>query len=101
MMPDTQRITTREKLILAGLFFSKYDSIALRKLGFTTFIEAFNAIGYALGSQPSSIKNYRDEFDPLFPNHRKGCHKRPIRRHCRELFEEYSSLQVDSFAAPV
>jgi len=42
-----------------------------------------------MGSQPASLKNYRDEFDPLFPNRRKGWHKRPTRDYCRKVFEKY------------
>lgn len=92
-----QRIPPREKLILAGLYLSKYDSIALKKLGFESFVEAFNVIGYALGSRPASIKNYRDEFDPLFPNRRRGWHKRRIRQYCLKVFEEYRGLDFESF----
>lgn len=98
---NPQRIGQREKLILAGLFLSKYDSVGLRRLGFESFTEAFNAIGYALGSRPASIKNYRDEFDPLFPNRRKGWHKRATRDYCLKVFEEYKALDVDSFAGLV
>jgi hypothetical protein len=94
-------MATRQKLILAGLYFSKYDLIGLRSLGFENFVEAFNVIGYALGSKPASIKNYRDEFDPLFPNQRKGWHKRPTRDYCREVFEEYKNLDLDSFTGLV
>jgi hypothetical protein len=97
MVLNSQRIATREKLILAGLYLSKYDSLGLKKLGFENFVEAFNVIGYAMGSQPASIKNYRDEFDPLFPNRRKGWHKRPIRKYCFKVFEEYKSLDLESF----
>ncbi|MEI9962410.1 MAG: DUF3883 domain-containing protein [Limisphaerales bacterium] len=49
MLPDFQRISSREKLILAGLYLSKYDSLGLKKLGFESFQEAFNVIGYGLG----------------------------------------------------
>jgi hypothetical protein len=91
-------IATRQKLILSGLYLSKYDSLGVRKLGFDSFIEAFNVIGYALGSRPASIKNYRDEFDPLFPNNpRKGWHKRPTRQYCRAVFEQYKDLDFESF----
>jgi hypothetical protein len=93
--------TTREKLILAGLYLSKFDADGLRSLGFDNFIEAFNVIGYALGSRPASIKNYRDEFDPLFPNGRKGWHKRPTREYCRQVFERYRHLGLDEFTALV
>jgi hypothetical protein len=40
---------TREKLILTGLYLSKYDSAGVRRLGFESFVEAFNVIGYSLG----------------------------------------------------
>jgi hypothetical protein len=82
---------------LAGLYLAKYNSLGLKKLGFENFVEAFNVIGYAMGSRPASIKNYRDEFDPLFPNRRKGWHKRPIRDYCLKVSEEYRSLDLESF----
>ena len=97
----SRQIAKREKLILVGLYLSKYDSLGLRKLGFSTFVEAFNVIGYALDSKPASIKNYRDEFDPLFPNRRQGWHKRPIREYCLKLFEEYKGLDVETFTGLV
>jgi hypothetical protein len=97
MLLSSRQIAKREKLILVGLYLSKYDSLGLKKLGFESFMEAFNVIGYALGSKPASIKNYRDEFDPLFPNRRKGWHKRQIREYCLKVFEEYKSLDIESF----
>ena len=96
MVLSSQRIATREKLILAGLYLSKYDSLGLKKLGLKSFVEAFNVIGYAMGSRPASIKNYRDEFDPLFPNRRKGWHKRPIRDYCLKVFESKRPMNPSS-----
>jgi hypothetical protein len=101
MILNPDRIANRTKLILTGLYLAKYDSVGLRRLGFRSFVEAFNVIAYALGSQPASIKNYRDEFDPLFPNQRKGWHKRPIRDYCRKVFEEYKGLDVELFTGLV
>jgi hypothetical protein len=91
----------REKQILAGLFLSKFDKAGLRSLGFGGFTEAFNAIGFALGAKPASIKNYRDEFDPLFDSGRKGWHKRPTRAYCKAVAERYSHLSLDEFASLV
>src|ERR1700676_2760847 len=96
---SSQRIAAREKLILVALYLSKYDSLGLKRLGFDSFVEAFNVIGYALGSKPASIKNYRDEFDPLFPNRRQGWHKRSIREYCLRVFEQYKNLDLESFTA--
>ena len=58
-------------------------------------------MGYALGSKPASVKNYRDEFDPLFPNDRQGWHKRPMRPYCRKVYEEYRDLDFETFTGLV
>jgi len=94
-------VSTREKLITAGLYLSKYDLLGVKKLGFDSFIEAFNVIVYALGSKPASIKNYRDEFDPRFPNSRKGWHKLETRDYCLAVFEKYKELDLESFTSLV
>jgi hypothetical protein len=99
--PSFADLTVRKKLILAGLYLSKFDALAIKRLGFDTFVEAFNVIGYALGSRPASVKNYRDEFDPFFPNKRKGWHKRPAREYCREVYEEYKDLDLGEFTGLV
>ena len=79
----------RDRQILCGLFLSKFDKDGLGYLGFSGFTEAFNALGLGIGAKPASIKNYRDEFDPQFPNRRRGWHSRPLREHCRRILEEY------------
>lgn len=99
MILDPHRIASREKQILAGLFLSKFDTAGLALLGFESFTEAFNVIGFGLGSKPASIKNYRDEFDPLFLNSRLGWHKRSRRSYCLNIFEDYQSLDIESFSA--
>ena len=70
-------------------------------LGFESFVEAFNVVGYALGARPASIKNYRDEFDPLFPNNRQGWHKRPTRDYCLTIYEQYKNLDISLFTGLV
>lgn len=84
--------------MLAGMFLSKFDREGLAHLGFSSLWEAFNAIGYALGGKPTSVKNYMQEFDPLFPNKRQGWHKRKSRPHCREAFERYGMLSLAEFS---
>jgi hypothetical protein len=96
---EPQSFSTRDKLILAGLYLSKYDTAGVRRLGFGGFKEACNVVGYALGSKPASVKNYRDEFDPLFPNPRQGWHKRPRRAYCLNFFEQYKDLDFETFTA--
>jgi len=94
---DPQRISKGDKAILAGLYLSRFNDLGLRRLGFDGFTEAFNVLGYAIGSPRSSIKNYRDEFDPLFSNPRKGWHKRPRRENCLKVFEEYKNIGFELF----
>ena len=68
-------------------------------LGFEGFTEAFNVIGFALGGKPASIKNYRDEFDPVFPNPRAGWHRRSPRAYCAKVLKDYESLDIQTFCA--
>jgi hypothetical protein len=97
MLLTPDQIAPRKKLILAGLYLSKYDSLGLAQLGFHSFVEAFNVLGYALGGRPASIKNYRDEFDPIVSKRRKGWYKRPTRQYCLDVFEEYNNLDFETF----
>ena len=58
--------STRNKLILAGLYLSKFDEKALSSLGFETFTEAFNAIGLALQARPAAVKTTGTNLTPIF-----------------------------------
>ena len=98
---DLAAIPIAERRIIAGLYLSKYDSLGLQMLGFSSFKEAYNVFGYALLGRPQSIKNYRDEFDPLFPNDRKGWHKRQTRDYCLQVFDRFKDLDLESFTALV
>lgn len=89
--------SNRDKAILIGLYLSKFDKKGLEILGFQGVKQAFNALGYSVGSKPTSIKNYRDEFDPYFPNLRKGWHKRQIREYCRKFISDFDSLSFFDF----
>ena len=92
-----KKLSLREKSRLAGQYLSKFDAEGLRCLGFDSFVEAFNVIGSALRVQPASVKNYGDEFDPLYPNNRNGWHKRPIRDYCKALYDSFGGLNLENF----
>ncbi|MBU4480441.1 DUF3883 domain-containing protein [Patescibacteria group bacterium] len=93
-----QKLSLREKSILAGLFLSKFSERGLKYLGFDNFTEAFNVIGLALEVQPASVKNYRDEFDPVFPNKRQGWHKREMRQYCKDVYNSFKDLDIRNFS---
>jgi hypothetical protein len=92
-----KKLNRRDKAILIGLYLSKFDKDGLDALGFDSFSQAFNALGYSVGSKPASIKNYRDEFDPFFTNPRMGWHKRPIRDYCKEIMKKNSKISFSNF----
>lgn len=87
-------LTHRDRQIVCGLFLSKYGREGLKFLGFENFAEAYNALGYGLGAKPMSIKNYRDEFDPYFPNERKGWHGRPLRDFCKAIMDAFAAATL-------
>jgi len=91
-------LSAREKAIIAGLFLSKFDKEGLTALGFKDFTEAFNVFGYCLGIKPNSLKNYRDEFDPLYPNKRTGRANRPIRDTCKKFYDDLRNYELESFS---
>lgn len=93
-----EKLSLRKKSVICGLYLSKFDLDGLNQLDFENFSEAFNAIGFSLGISPASIKNYRDEFDPLFPNPRQGWHKREMRGYCRAIYEEFNALNIVEYA---
>jgi hypothetical protein len=101
MLLSPDLIPPRKKLILAGLYLSKFDLSGVARLGFNSFTEAFNVLGFALGGRPASIKNYRDEFDPIVSTRRKGWAKRPTRQYCLDVFEQYKDLDFETFTGLV
>lgn len=91
-------MTIRDKAILCGLYLSKFDQAGLAALGFGSFKEAFNALGAAIGAKPASIKNYRDEFDPLHPGNPRQGWKRPLRKHCETIRNRFEGAEMGSLA---
>jgi hypothetical protein len=90
-------LTKTDKATLVGLYIAKFDKQALETLGFSGMWQAFNVIGYSLGSSPASIKNYRDEFDRLFPdNPRKGW-QRPLKTRSDKIFNNFNDLDFALF----
>lgn len=93
-----QILSPRDKAVFIGLFLSKFDKKALDYFHFGSYREAFNTFGYSVGVPLSSIKNYRDEFDPYFPtNMRQGWHNRPLREYCREIMDKAKDFSFEDF----
>lgn len=86
------------KMMLIGLYLSKFDQAGLKELGFSSFWQAYNTLAFALGGKAKSINNYRDEFDPYCDNPRKGWAIRPLRKNRKEMMDEYAGLSLSEFA---
>ncbi|MBO8138237.1 MAG: DUF3883 domain-containing protein [Desulfotomaculum sp.] len=82
--------------LIIAFYLSKYDKKALHNLGFKTFSHAFNTIGNRLGVKPSTLKNMRDEFDPLYNNTRVGWYQRELRPSRQQVLKIYDHLSEDA-----
>jgi len=89
------------KLMFVGLFLSKYGKKALAELGFSTWPEAYNSLAFTIGGKPNSLKLFRQEFDPYFPNGRKGWSGRAIRPTRLAVLEEFGNLDFPELSQMV
>ncbi|MHB1071725.1 MAG: protein NO VEIN domain-containing protein [Gemmatimonadaceae bacterium] len=64
--------------MICGYYLSRFDSVAYSHLGYTSQQATHAALGTALGVPAESIKNWRDEFDPVHDNARLGWHRREM-----------------------
>ena len=68
----------KHKLTLyISYYLSRFNEEGLRKLGYLTWNKAFEDIAKKLQVNSHSVKNWRDEFDPIH-GHRAGWYQRPM-----------------------
>lgn len=88
---------TNHKLgLFVSYYLSRFDDIAYRNLGLGNQVETHNKIGELLSVKPHTVKNWRDEFDPLF-GHRAGWYQRPMtpsRLKVAQALEALDELQI-------
>ncbi|HQL50012.1 MAG TPA: hypothetical protein PLR91_02355 [Kiritimatiellia bacterium] len=80
-----------------GYYLSRFDAEAYRSLGLGNQQETHRALARALSVPGRSIRNWRDEFDPIHDNDRMGWHKRemaPSRVRMVELLGGYSQVEL-------
>lgn len=63
--------------LYVSYYLSRFNDDALKNLGYQTWNEAFIDISQKLKVNEHSVKNWRDEFDPLH-GHRAGWYQRPM-----------------------
>ncbi len=82
--------------LYVSYYLSRFDEQAYQNLGFGNQLETHNKIGEILSINPHTVKNWRDEFDPLF-GHRVGWYQRPLspsRVRVVNALEDLDELQV-------
>ena len=80
-----------QRALYIAYYLSRFDKKALKNLNYATWTEAFNDIAFKMKVQKNSVKNWRDEFDPLF-GHRAGWHNRPMAPSRNAIAEEMENL---------
>ena len=63
--------------LYVSYYLSRFNKVAYEKLGYGNMSNTHNKIGELLSVPPNTIRNWRDEFDPLF-GHRAGWYQRPM-----------------------
>lgn len=95
-MADTLRSVRLEtEAIVIGYAMSRLDHLYLKSRQSTSWKSAFAEAANALSVRPASIKNLRDEFDPIHPNSRKGWHNRALRKNRHRVLGELCDISDD------
>jgi hypothetical protein len=81
--------------MVVAYYLSKYNDSAYKALNHGTKTKTHEAIGYALGVNKNTVKNMRDEFDPLHENKRAGWYQRDLRPSRQKIVELYQHLQEE------
>ena len=63
--------------LIYSYYLSRFDTAALKNLGFNTWNEAYLFASNKLDVNKHSVKNWRDEFDPIH-GFRAGWYQRPM-----------------------
>lgn len=77
-------------------YLARFDKQAYQNLGFGNQTETHKNIGELISVKPSTVRNWRDEFDPLF-EHRAGFYQRhmiPSRVRVVQALENLDEPQI-------
>jgi hypothetical protein len=81
--------------MVVAYYLSKYNDSAYKALNHGAKTKTHEAIGRALGVNKNTVKNMRDEFDPLHENKRAGWYQRELRPSRQKIVELYQHLQEE------
>ena len=63
--------------LYVAYYLARFDKVALKNLGYKNWESSFLDISTKLDVKKHSVRNWRDEFDPLF-GYRAGWYQRPM-----------------------
>jgi len=84
--------------LYVSYYLARFDKQAYQNLEFGNQLATHIKIGELLSVNPHTVKNWRDEFDPLF-GHRAGWYQRPMnpsRIRVAQALENLDEIQVRS-----
>lgn len=90
-----------KKALIVAFYLSKYDERAYLNLGYGNASDTHKKIGEILEVKSSSVKNMRDEFDPLHTNNRVGWYQRALRPSRQRVFDLLNEVSEISLRAIV
>jgi hypothetical protein len=86
--------------LYVSYYLSRFNEVAYKNLGYGNMLQTHNEIGHILSVPPNTVKNWRDEFDPLF-GHRAGWYQRPMSQSRIRVVEALEDLDEISVRAIV
>jgi hypothetical protein len=91
---QSRQVINYDSLIVAYAM-SRLDQRFLTAFAQPGWRAGFAWAGEQIGTKASSLKNLRDEFDPIHSNSRRGWVSRPMRRDRAEIVTNFSELTDD------
>lgn len=83
------------KALIVAYYLSRFNKVAYSALGFEIFNNAHEVLGRILSVKPTTLKNMRDEFDPIHDNNRKGWYQKPLIPSRRKIVSLFENLNED------
>lgn len=82
--------------LVVAYFLSREDTWAYEALEFGTQSDTHEAISERLRVPKNTVKNWRDEFDAVHDNSRKGWYQRPLRPSRVQVVEQFEGVSREA-----
>jgi hypothetical protein len=86
--------------LYVSYYLSRFNDVAYKNLGYGNMLETHKKIGQIISVPANTVKNWRDEFDPIF-GHRVGWYQRPMIQSRIRVVEALKDLDEISLQAIV